>query len=186
MDLRPAVVADADAIRLIYNDAVGTPFTFDLRPRSLAEQEAWIRARTGAYAAIVAVDTDATPGDDGGSVDGGPVVGFAALSPYRDRPAYATTVEDSVYVRSDQRGRGVGRFLLDGLLDVARSHGFHSVIARIVGDNDASIALHRAAGFELVGIEREVGRKFRRWLDVVELQLLLTEPDTSVAPDDEE
>ena len=108
-------------------------------------------------------------------MDGDDVVGFGSLSPYRDRPAYATTVEDSVYVRDDQRGKGIGRLLLDGLLDVAVSHGFHCVIARIVAENEASIALHRAAGFEVVGTEREVGRKFRRWLDVVVLQKLLSD-----------
>jgi len=161
MDLRVAQLADADAIRAIYNAAVSTPFTFDLRERELVEQEAWLRARSGAYAAIVAVHDDE-------------VVGFASLSPFRDRPAYSTTVEDSVYVRTDQQGKGVGRLLLDGLLEVAANHGFHSVIARIVGGNEPSIALHRAAGFDLVGTEREVGRKFRRWLDVVEMQKLLT------------
>jgi len=164
MELRLAKLSDAEEIRAIYNAAVTTPFTFDLRERELAEQEHWLRDRSGAYAAIVAVDQ-------------GSVVGFGSLSPFRDRPAYSTTVEDSVYVREDQRGTGVGRRVLDELLDVAATHGFHSVIARIVGGNDASIALHRAAGFELVGTEREVGRKFRRWLDVVEMQKLLTDSD---------
>jgi len=163
---RLAQPGDAEAIAAIYNAAVETPLNFDLRARSIEEQTAWLRDRSGAYAAVVAIDDD---GDE--------VIGFGSLSPYRTRPAYSTTVEDSVYVRADQRGRGVGRFLLDHLLDVASRHGFHSVIARIVGGNDASIALHRAAGFELVGVEREVGRKFRRWLDVVELQLLLTSGD---------
>ncbi len=163
MHLRQATTTDAEAIRTIYNAAVATPFTFDLRPRSLEEQQAWLLERSGAHAAIVAVDDDQ-------------VVGFASLSSYRDRPAYATTVEDSVYVHQDQRGRGVGRLLLDELLDLARNHGFHCVIARIVATNEPSIALHRAAGFDLVGVEREVGRKHRTWLDVVELQQLLTEP----------
>lgn len=162
MHLREATTNDAEAIRTIYNDAVATPFTFDLRPRSLEEQQAWLRERSGAHAAIVATD-------------GEQVVGFASLSSYRDRPAYATTVEDSVYVRGDQRGQGVGRLLLDGLLDVAVNHGFHSVIARIVATNEPSVALHKAAGFDVVGVEREVGRKHRTWLDVVELQKLLTD-----------
>jgi L-amino acid N-acyltransferase YncA len=179
MELRLARAGDAEATRCIYNAAVGTLATFDLRPRSLTEQEEWLLARTGAYAALVAVEStaDVRPhGDEWGSQE---VIGFGSLSSYRNRPAYATTVEDSVYVRADQRGKGVGRLLLDGLLDVAVGHGFHCVIARIVADNAASIALHRAAGFDLVGTEREVGRKFRRWLDVVELQKLLTtsEPD---------
>jgi phosphinothricin acetyltransferase len=167
MELRTARVGDADAVRAIYNAAVGTLATFDLRHRSLAQQETWLAARTGAYAALVAVEHNE-------------VVGFGSLSPYRDRPAYVTTVEDSVYVRDDQRGRGVGRLLLDGLIEVAVAHGFHCVIARIVAENAPSIALHQAAGFDLVGTEREVGRKFRRWLDVVSLQKLLSGPE----PDD--
>lgn len=176
MELRLAQVADAEAIRAIYNDAVGTLATFDLRPRSLAEQERWIRARTGAYAALVAAERQergAAPGTE-------EVIGFGSLSAYRDRPAYATTVESSVYVRADQRGKGVGRLLVDGLVELAGRHGFHCVIARVVAGNTASIALHRGAGFALVGTEREVGRKFRRWLDVVSMQKLLTTPE----PDD--
>jgi L-amino acid N-acyltransferase YncA len=179
MELRLARVGDAEATRAIYNTAVGTLATFDLRPRTLAEQEAWLLARSGAHAALVAVESTVERLPGGGERTIEDVIGFGSLSSYRDRPAYATTVEDSVYVRADQRGKGVGRLLLDGLLDVAVGHGFHCVIARIVADNEPSIALHRAAGFDLIGTEREVGRKFRRWLDVVELQLLLTtsEPD---------
>jgi phosphinothricin acetyltransferase len=96
------------------------------------------------------------------------------VSPYRTRPAYATTVEDSVYVRADCRGRGVGKVLLTDLVDLAQAHGFHAVMARIADHQDASMALHRACGFELVGVEREIGRKFGRWLDVVVMQRLLS------------
>ena len=71
------------------------------------------------------------------------------------------------------QGRGVGRLLLEEVLRLASAHGFHSVIARITGDNQASIALHAACGFEIVGTEREVGRKFGQWLDVVEMQRML-------------
>jgi len=101
------------------------------------------------------------------------VVGFASLSPFRDRPAYNSTVEDSVYVRSDQRGTGVGAALLEELVTLAGQHGFHTVIARIVGGHDASIGLHQRHGFEVVGTEREVGRKFGKWLDVVVMQRML-------------
>ena len=101
------------------------------------------------------------------------VVGFGSLSPYRDRPAYSTSVEDSVYVRRDRQGQGIGKALLEELLRLATAHGFHTVMARIVGGHEASIALHRAAGFEFVGTEREIGRKFGRWLDVVVMQVLL-------------
>ena len=152
---------DAEAIRAIYNREVsGSTVTFDLVPRSSEDQLAWMAAHAGAHPAVVAVD-------------GHEVVGFGSLSPYRSRPAYATTVEDSVYVRADQRGKGVGRVVLSELVELSVIHGFHAVMARIVGGHDASIGLHRACGFELVGVEREVGRKFGRWLDVVLMQRLL-------------
>jgi L-amino acid N-acyltransferase len=153
---------DAEAIRAIYNrEVVGSTVTFDLVPRTLEEQQRWIDDHSGAHPALVAVD------------DGGTVIGFASLSPYRSRPAYSTTVEDSVYVHADHRGRGVARRLLTDIVDLATTSGFHAVMARIVGTHEASIRLHRACGFELVGVEREVGRKFGRWLDVALMQRLL-------------
>jgi L-amino acid N-acyltransferase YncA len=161
MEIRLARVSDAEALRQIYNaEVTGTTVTFDLVPRTLADQEAWLEQRSGAHAVIVAERDDE-------------VIGFASLSPYRDRPAYSTTVEDSVYIRGDQRGTGVGRLLLDELVKLATQHGFHTVLARIVGGHEASIALHRSVGFEVVGTEREVGRKLGRWLDVVVMQRML-------------
>ena len=82
--------------------------------------------------------------------------------PFRDRPAYATTVENSVYVHRGARGRGVGEVLLRELIATAEESGFHSLIARIVGENDGSIRLHEKCGFTLVGTEIEVGRKHGR------------------------
>ena len=165
IDLRLAVPADAEQIRAIYNhEVLRTTATFDLVPRSLAEQQEWLAARSGAFSAVVAVDPDDPEGE---------VVGFASLSPYKERAAYRTSVEDSVYVRGDRQGTGVGRLLLADLLRVAETSGFHAVFARINASGDASIALHRRLGFELVGIEREVGRKFGRWHDVALMQKLL-------------
>ena len=162
MQIRPAELADAPAIMGIYNPVVQTSTaTFDLTPRTLAQQEAWLQDRSGARFVLVAVDSEGT------------VAGFAALSPYRDRPAYSTTVEDSVYVDPGYQGSGVGRLLLGSLVDTARAHGFHAMIARIVSDHEASIALHAACGFEIIGHEREVGRKFGRWLDVTLMERLL-------------
>ncbi len=159
--IRLAGESDAEAIRAIYNLEVTTATsTFDLVPRTRAEQEAWLSARTGAFAAIVAVDRD-------------DVVGFASLSPYKERPAYRTTVEDSVYVARHRNNQGIGRLLLSHMIDVARASGFHTVMARIEAGGSASRALHARCGFELVGIEREVGRKFNRWLDVAVMQHLL-------------
>ena len=162
LSIRLAEAADAEAIRAIYNLEVTTATsTFDLVARSLAEQEAWLAARAGAFSAIVAVD------------DAGTVVGFAALSPYKERAAYRTTVEDSIYVDRAAAGEGIGTALLTRLLEVARASGFHAVMARIEAGGTASRALHARCGFELVGIEREVGRKFNRWLDVAVMQSLL-------------
>lgn len=159
--IRLAEPADADAVRRIYNLEVTTATsTFDLVPRSRADQEAWLAARSGAFSAIVAVDGNA-------------VVGFAALSPYKDRAAYRTTVEDSVYVDRGRGGEGIGTALVDRLLAIAAASGFHAVIARIEASSAASRALHARCGFELVGIERQVGRKFNRWLDVAVMQKLL-------------
>jgi L-amino acid N-acyltransferase YncA len=160
--VRLAERRDAEAIRAIYNlEVAESTVTFDLVPRTLDEQVDWIDAHSGAHPAVVAAD------------EADEVVGFASLSPFKERPAYAPTVEDSVYVRRDQRGQSIGRLLLDELLRLAVDHGFHSVMARIVGNHEASIALHVACAFELVGTEREVGRKFGRWLDVVEMQRML-------------
>jgi phosphinothricin acetyltransferase len=160
--VRLAALSDAEAIRAIYNrEVTETTVTFDLVPRTLADQQAWLTARTGAHPAIVAVDGEGT------------VIGFGSLSPYRDRPAYTTTVEDSVYVHADHRGRGVGRLLVEELIRVGTAHGFHAVMARIVGGHRASIALHASCGFSEVGVEREIGRKFGRWLDVVLMERLL-------------
>ena len=99
--------------------------------------------------------------------------GSPRCRPYRPRPAYTPTVEDSVYVHRDHRGRGVGALLLGELVELARDHGFHSVVGRIVGGHDASIKLHQTCGFEQIGTEREVGRKFGKWLDVVLMQKML-------------
>jgi phosphinothricin acetyltransferase len=161
MQLRLATADDNEAIRAIYNvEVLESTVTFDLVPRSSTQQREWLSARSGAHAVVLA-EKD------------GEVVGFGSLSPYRDRPAYSTSVEDSVYVRRDRQGQGIGKAVLGELLRLATAHGFHTVVARIVGGHEASIALHRAAGFELVGTESEIGRKFGRWLDVVVMQVLL-------------
>ena len=161
MEIRLANRGDAEAVAAIYNhEATRERTTFDLRPRSVAEQQEWLAERSGAHSVIVAV------------IDG-VVVGYAALSPYRPRPAYNTSVEVSVFVRRDSLRLGIGRALLERLVDLAAEHGFHAMIARIAGENEASVALHAACGFGLVGVEREVGRKFGRWLDCTVMQRLL-------------
>jgi L-amino acid N-acyltransferase len=160
-DVRLARLDDAEAIRAIYNHEVLTgTATFDLVERTAEEQRRWLTERSGAHAVIVA-EVDDT------------IAGFASLSRYKDRPAYNTTVEDSIYLARQFQGRGIGERLLTEITATAAHHGFHAVIARISGESEASIAVHAKVGFEVVGREREVGRKFGRWLDVVVMQKLL-------------
>jgi L-amino acid N-acyltransferase YncA len=162
VSVRVAQPDDAEAVAHIYNYEVEhTTATFDLVPRSIEAQREWLEARSGAFATIVAED----------SVVG--VIGFAALSSYRERAGYRTTVENSVYVHREHQRKGTGKMLLSTLLITARSSGFHTVIARIDSQSTGSIALHSSLGFAHIGVERQVGRKFGRWLDSVIMQKML-------------
>lgn len=161
VNIRPAQEADLPAILDIYNDAIlNSTASFETVPRTLDEERQWLREHGHPHAVLAAIHD-------------GDVVGWASLSPFRPKPAYRLTVEDSVYVRADFWGKGLGALLLARLLEVAASNGFHTVIALIVGDNAASLRLHRGFGFRRVGVEREVGYKFDRWLDVVIMQKTL-------------
>ena len=157
--IREATSDDAEAIRLIYNHEVeNETSTMDLVPRTLETQREWIAARSGAFCAVVAVDSSGT------------VLGFGALSEYKDRSGYRSTVENSVYVHRDVARRGIGKQILLHLLETATVSGFHSVIARIEAQSLASCGLHSSCGFELVGIEKQVARKFGKWLDIAVMQ----------------
>src|SRR5207342_1918291 len=129
--IRVAVEVDAEPIRRIYNHEVHhSTATFDLVPRSRQDQRSWLASRSGAFSVLVAEWEDE-------------VVGFASVSPYKERAAYRTTVEDSVYVRRDRHGQGIGKLIVNELLRVAAASGFHAVFGRISASSEASIALHR-------------------------------------------
>jgi L-amino acid N-acyltransferase YncA len=160
--VRAAQPEDAEALARIYNyEVMNTLNTLDITPKTPEQQASWIGEHLGAYPAIVCECRQHG------------VVGFGALSPYRDREAYRPTAEDSVYVAADHRRRGVGRLILEELVKLASSGGFHALIARVARENEASLALHRSVGFTEVGLEREVARKFGRWVDVVILEMIL-------------
>jgi L-amino acid N-acyltransferase len=158
LEIRLATERDSETMRVIYNHAVAhSTASFDLEPRTLEEQQAWLVEHRKPYAAIVA--------DENGTV-----VGWGSISRYARRPGYDPTGEVSVYVYPEHAGRGLGAALLQELLILARKNGFHTVIALITVENRSSIALAERAGFARVGSLREVGRKFDRWLDVAVYQ----------------
>jgi len=157
--IRRATADDNAGIAAIWNhEAQCTIATTETEPRTLAAQSAWLARHGEPHPVIVA-----TSGGEG-------IVGFGALSPYR--PALCAAVEDSVYVRRDRRGHGVGAALLGQLLDLARARAYRTVLARITAENAASLRLHARHGFRVVGVERQVAFKLGRWHDVVILQRL--------------
>ena len=161
IQIRLAKQKDAETIREIYNHEVrNSTATFDLVERTTEEQEEWLTERSGAFSVLVAEMSNK-------------ILGFASLSPYKSRAAYRTTVEDSIYINEEFRNQGIAGELLFHLLEVAKSSGFHAVIARIGGANEASIALHQRFDFEIVGTEKEIGRKFGKWQDVVVMQRII-------------
>ncbi|WP_321334007.1 N-acetyltransferase family protein [Breoghania sp.] len=176
--IRPARGDDISSITAIYRHAVETgTASFELTPPDAAEMlrrhEALL---TNGYPYLVCT-----------RVDGGAerVLGYAYAGPYRPRPAYRGTVENSVYVAPDAHRLGVGKALMGAIIEEATSRGYRQMVA-VIGDSAhvASVGLHRSLGFEPVGTLKNVGRKFGRWLDCVLMQRALGEGAES-APDQE-
>lgn len=168
MQIRDAVDADAPSIAGIYNDAVvNTTAIWNEVQVDAVNRVAWMadRRRLG-YPVLVAVDGDGT------------VLGYASFGDWRAFDGYRHTVEHSVYVRADQRGGGIGKALMQALIERARSIGKHVMVAAIEAGNQGSIALHEALGFQRTGLMPQVGMKFGRWLDLAFLQLILDDRPT--------
>ncbi|MFM2054698.1 MAG: hypothetical protein RL456_2735 [Pseudomonadota bacterium] len=156
----------AEAILDIFNDAIlNSTALYDYKPRTAQSMVAWFEAkRAGGFPVIGIEDDDGT------------LLAFASYGAFRAFPAYKYTVEHSIYVRKDQRGRGLGPALMHELIAVARRHDVHAMIGGIDAANEASIALHRRLGFRHVGTLPQVGFKFGRWLDLAFYQLILDTP----------
>ena len=159
--IRLATEADLAAINSIYNYYVlHSTCTYQNEPSTAAERAAWFAAHGREYPVTV---TEVA----------GDVVAWGSISRFHARAAYRPTVENSVYVRHDLLGQGIGRALLEDLVRRATQLGYHSMMALISSDQAVSIRLHERQGFVKVAHLKEVGRKFDQWLDVVYLQRMM-------------
>ena len=168
MDIRDATEADLPALLDIYNDVIATSTAvYSYVPVTLEDRRDWWRARIAqGYPVLIAREITG-------------IVGFATFGDFRAWPGYRFTVEHSVHVRADSRGRGIGRELVAALFPRAAALGKHVMVAGVDAANAASIRFHERLGFEQVGHLREVGFKFDRWLDLVFLQRSI---DPAIAP----
>jgi phosphinothricin acetyltransferase len=170
MDIRDATRADVPDIQAIYAHHVlhGTG-TFEEQPPSVEEMLArFNKVVDHGYVWLVAADATG-------------VLGYGYYAPFRDRSAYRFTVEDSIYVREDVRGQGVGKALVSRLIELATAAGLRQMIA-VIGDSEnvGSIGVHASLGFHMVGTMKAAGIKFGRWLDVVTMQRPLGRGDTNI------
>jgi phosphinothricin acetyltransferase len=169
--IRMAREEDLAGIHVIYNEQVlhGTA-SFDTEPRTPEAQLEWFRKWPSDRYPIIVAERQVR------------IVGWGRLSPWSDRKAYNRTVENSVYVHRDCRGQGIGKLVLRELIVMARAARLGVIVARIAQGNPESLALHKAHGFEEIGVMRRVGEKFGRLLDVHMLELHLVEPETPESP----
>ena len=154
--IRRVEPGDLPALLDIYNYyVVHTPVTFDLEPRTLAQRRDWLNGfgTSGRYQCFVAVK-------------GGAAIGWACTARFKDKAAYETSAETSIYLAPGEAGRGLGRRLYETLFAALAGEDLHQIYAGITVPNDASVALHEKMGFRLVGAYDEVGRKFGRFWDV--------------------
>ncbi len=159
--IRVADLPDLDAITEIYNEAIlTTTATFDTQPKSRTEQIEWFESHDKRHPILVAVLA-------------GKVVGWASLSKWSGRCAYADTAETSFYVKDGYHGQGIGRKLKESIIEEARRLKFHSLIARVAQGSKESMHLNESFGFSHVGTLKEVGRKFNKLLDVHIFQKIL-------------
>ena len=163
---RYAKDSDIPQLLEIYNDIIlTTTAVFEYRPHTLEMRKQWFEAkREQGFPVIVAEEENQ-------------IVGFSSFGPFRNWAAYKYSVENSVYVSSHNRGKGIGKLLLAPLIGEAKQLQMHTIIASIEATNETSLRLHTSLGFEEVAHFKQVGFKFGRWLDLKFLQLILNGPE---------
>lgn len=156
----------AGAILDIFNEAIANSTAiYEYQPRSAAFMQDWFNSKSRGNFPVLGL-----------VADNGTLLGFATYGTFRERPAYKYSIEHSLYIHKDHRGRGLGRLLLANLIELARGQHYHVVVAGVDLANDTSIALHEKLGFQRVGTLPQVGFKFGRWLDLGFYQLILDTP----------
>lgn len=164
MNVRPATEDDLTQILDIHNDAIRRlDAIWSEAEETLADRQAWLDDRNANGFAVLVAEKD------------GNILGHASYGTYRSRSGYRKTVEHSVYLRDEAQGRGVGKALMEALIDDARRKGFHLMVAVIDAKNEGSIAFHQRMGFEMAGRLPQAGFKHGRWLDQVNMVLLLND-----------
>ena len=161
ISIRPATTSDVGRITEIYNEAIlNTTATFDTEIKSIDERIQWFRSHDESHPVLVVESENK-------------VIGYASLTKWSDRCAYDGTAEVSVYIDHNYRGKGVGKKLLEVLILEGEKAGLHNLISRISEGNLSSIHIHEALGFDHIGVMREAGKKFGKFLDVHMMQKLL-------------
>ena len=162
INIRNATENDLQPMLDIYNEIImNTTAIFQYDPHTLEQRKEWFaQKKKENYPVFVAEENNM-------------IVGFSTFGQFRNWLAYKYSVENSVYIKADQRGKGIGKLLLQPLIDAAKQMRLHTIIAGIVADNEASMALHQKFGFVEVAHFKEVGYKFDKWLDLKFLQLML-------------
>ena len=161
--IRPAKPEDLTAITEIYNEAIlTTDATFDTETKTVESQKEWFENHDSMNPIIV-VEKEKK------------IIGWASLSKWSDRCAYSDTAEISVYIKDGYRGQGIGKQLIERIIQAGEEVGIHTIISRITAGNEESIHLHEVFGFEHIGVMKEVGKKGGRLLDVVMMQKIYTD-----------
>ncbi len=160
--IRNATENDLQQTLEIYNEIIANSTAiFQYEPQTIEMREAWFAEKQEKnFPVFIAEENEV-------------IVGFSTFGQFRNWQAYQFSVENSVYVKADCRGKGIGKLLLQPLIDAAKQMGLHTIIAGIVADNEASLALHKQFGFVETAHFKEVGYKFNRWLDLKFLQLMI-------------
>jgi L-amino acid N-acyltransferase len=162
ISIREAIEADLSQLLTIYNEIIlNTTAVYDYDPHTMEMRKQWFETKKMQGFPVFVAEED------------GKILGFSSIGPFRAWTAYKYSVENSVYVAADARGKGIGKLLIPPLIEAAKKLQLHTIVAGIDATNEVSLKLHKSFGFEEVAHFKEVGWKFGKWLDLKFLQLIV-------------